>query len=400
MALKAYKYRLYPSDDQKVLLAKHFGCVRWVYNYCLNLKSEIYQKEEKSVSCFDLIKWIKELKDYEPTIWLKEVNSQSLQSAIRNLDMAFTGFFKKKAKYPRFKSKKNKQSFSCPQSCSVDFEKGRFYCPKFKEGIKAVFHRPFEGEVKTCTVSKTPTNKYFVSILVEDGKSNKEQSKPKKEKCLGIDLGLTHYLTDSEGNKVENPRHLNKKLKRLKKENRKHSKTEKGSNNREKQRIKLARQHEKVVNARKDFLHKLSHEIAEKQGYNCVAMETLDIQGMMKGNKKLARHIADASWFTFQEFLEYKLRDRGKTLLKIGQFEPSSKMCDCGEINRDLTLNHRKWTCSSCGTTHDRDVLAARNIKKFAFLKQNTNFLGKDTPEFTPAEIGVARSLKQEAPAL
>lgn len=399
--MKTMKYRIYPTKSQEELLAKHFGCVRWVYNHCLNLKTEIYQKEEKSVSAFELINYTTTLKKEKETKWLKEVNSQALQMSIKNLDTAFTNFFKKRSKYPKFKSKHKKQSFSCPQHCKVDFELNKVFIPKFKEGIKAVLHRPFEGKVKTCTISKAPTGKYFISVLIDDGKDQPELEEPKKEKCLGLDLGLSHYVIDSEGNKVDNPKHLNKKLKRLKKQQRKLSKRIKGSNNRNKQRKKVAVLHEKVTNARKDFLHKLSHEIAENQSCNCVAMETLNIQGMMK-NHKLSKSINDAAWFTFQTLLEYKLNDRGKSLIKIGQFQPSSKLCSCDYKNKELTLRDRDWTCPKCGKKHDRDVLAANNIKKFAFLEQNTKFVGKELAEFTPVEMRgysdkQCSSLKQEA---
>ena len=398
--MKAYKYRLYPTKSQEELLAKHFGCSRFVYNLGLEMKNEHYQKEEKHLGWVDVVNRITKLKKEEETKWLKEVNSQSLQMSIRNLDAAFVGFFKKRAKFPRFKSRKNKQSFQCPQHCNVDFKNGKFFLPKFREGIKAIFHREFKGETGTCTVSKTPTGKYFVSITVKDGKEEPKKETPEKEKCLGIDLGIKDYLVDSNGERVENPRHLQKKLRKLRKEQRTLSRRKKGGNNRDKQRVKVARVHEKVTNTRNDFLHKLTHELAEKQGYNCVAMETLNIQGMMK-NHRLARHIGDAAWGTFERFLEYKLNDRGKTLLKIGQFEPSSKLCECGHKNTDLKLSQREWECSHCGTVNDRDYLAARNIKRFAFIDKNLHSkLGQDMSEFTLGEIDVGRSLSQEAPML
>lgn len=398
--MKAMKYRIYPTKSQEELLAKHFGGARWIYNHCLKLKTEIYQKEEKGISAYDLINRLTTLKKQEETKWLKEVNSQSLQASIKNLDIAFTNFFKKRSKYPKFKSKKNKQSFSCPQHCKVDFESGRTYIPKFKEGIKTVFHRKFEGKVKTCTISKTPTGKYYISILVDDGKGQPQLQEPVKEKCLGLDLGISHYVIGSDGSKVENPKHLKKRIKKLKKAQRKLSKRVKGSNNRNKQRKLVAVLHEKVTNSRKDFLHKLSHEIAENQSYNCVAMETLNIRGMMK-NRKLAESITDAGWYMFQTFLEYKLNDRGKQLIKIGQFQPSSKLCSCGYRNKELKLKDREWTCPKCNKTHDRDILAANNIKKFAFLEQNTKFVGKGLSEFTPVEMRgysdkQCSSLKQE----
>lgn len=395
--LKAYKYRIYPTAAQEVLLAKHFGCVRWVYNYGLAKKTEVYQREKRGLSYFDLAEDLTGLKKAGETEWLSEVNSQSLQQSLKHLDAAFTGFFRKKSNYPRFKGKHDKQSFSCPQGCWADFEGNRVFIPKFREGIRAILHRKFEGRIKTCFVSRTKTGRYFISMLVEDGAELPEVESATNEKCLGIDLGLSHYLTTSEGEKVANPRHLKKKLKKLRRESRRLSRR-KGEKNRAKQRRRVAKTHEKVANTRRDFLHKLSHSIAENQDYNCVAMETLDIQGMMKG--RLARQIGDAGWFMFQTFLEYKLRERGKTLLKIGRFEPSSKLCFCGHRNDKLTLSDREWVCPVCGQKHDRDILAANNIRNFAFLEHNSQFVRKELAEFTPVETCVSGSVKQEAPML
>lgn len=385
--LKAYRHRLYPTKEQEVLLAKHFGCVRFVYNKALELKTQKYQNEKESLSRFQLSKLITDSKKEEETKWLNEVNSQALQSAFLHLDTAFVKFFKKEAGYPKFKSKSNHQSFSCPQHCRIDFESSRFFCPKFKDGIKCVFDRKFEGDIRTCTVSKTSSGKYFVSILVRNNVEIPKPSEPEFDKCLGIDLGIKDFATFSDGTKIENPKFLNKKLKKLKRVSRQHSKKKKGSKNREKSRKKLAIQHEKVVNCRKDFQHKLSTKIADNQGFNCVAMETLNIKGMIK-NRKLDRHIGDTAWYQFKTFLKYKLEQRGKTLLEIGQFEPSSKMCSCGKINNELTLKDRFWSCS-CGASHDRDILAANNIKTFAFI-------GRGTPESTPLETCVSGSLKEE----
>lgn len=373
---KAYKYRLYPTKSQKILLEKHFGAVRYIYNKGLALKIEAYQKDKSKISRYDLQKQVVEMKNSDCS-WLREVNAQSLQFALFNLDNAFGKFFKKQANFPRFKSKKNNQSFSCPQQNKVNFDKYKFYCPKFKEGIKTVFSRRFEGKIKTCAISRTSTNKYFVSILVDEQNLEIKKVEPKENKCLGIDLGVSSFATFSDGEKIENPRFLSKKLKKLRKLSKSHSKKKKGSKNREKSRKKLAILHEKITNCRKDFQHKLSKEIADNQSYNCVAMETLNIQGMIK-NKRLARHIQDCSWYQFKTMLKYKLERNGKQILEIGRFQPSSKICSCGEINNELSLKDRIWTCGKCSTTHDRDILAANNIVKFAFL---TNHLGKGSPD-------------------
>lgn len=377
MMFKAYKYRLYPTKSQKVLLEKHFGAVRYIYNKGLATKIESYQKDKSKISRYDLQKQVVEMKNSD-CAWLKEVNAQSLQFALFNLDNAFAKFFKKKAAFPRFKSKKNNQSFSCPQQNRVNFDKSKFYTTKFKEGIKTIFSREFNGKIKTCTISRTATNKYFVSILVDESTPEVKPVEPTEDKCLGIDLGISSFATFSNGEKVENPRFLSKKLKKLRKLSKSHSKKKKGSKNREKSRKKLAVLHEKVTNCRKDFQHKLSREIADNQGYNCVAIETLGIQGMIK-NKRLARHIQDCSWYQFKTILKYKLERNGKQMLEIGRFQPSSKICSCGEINNELSLKDRIWTCSKCNVTHDRDILAAKNIGKFAFLDKN--YLGKGSPD-------------------
>lgn len=384
----AYKYRLYPTKEQKVLLAKHFGCTRWIYNKCLALKTESYQIDKKNLSRFAIQSLFTKWKDKEETKWLKEVNSQSLQVALLHLDIAFTNFFKKKGNYPKFKGKSNDQSFSFPQGGAVDFSKNRFYCPKFREGIKCIFSRQFTGKIKTCTISQTPSGKYFVSILVDSSFEKPNQLPIEEDKILGIDLGIKDFATFSNGTKCPNSRFLNKKLKQLKRASKNHSRKSKGSKNKNKSRKKLAIIHEKVANCRKDFQHKLSYQIAENQSYTSVAVETLNINGMLK-NRRLARHISDAAWFQFKTFLKYKLERRGKRLLEIGTFEPSSKKCSCGEINKELSLNDRIWTCKKCGTTHDRDILAARNIKTFAFI-------GKGNPKFKSVEKPVRVSVKQK----
>ena len=396
--MKAYKYRLYPNQDQEVLLAKHFGVCRYIYNRGLDIRSESYKDSKKSVNMFQISKMVTEWK--KELTWLKEVNSQSIQSSLRNLDVAFTNFFKKKSKYPNFKSKHHKQSFSCPQNCDVDFKTGKFFCPKFKNGIKCVFHKKFQGKIKTCTISKTKTGKYYVSILVEVESQKTEKIKPTLDKNLGIDLGIKDFATFSDGTKIKNPKHLKWKLKSLRRQQRKLSRKKKGSNNRNKQRIKVARIHEKVSNARLDFLHKLSHSIAENQSYTSVSMEKLNIQQMVK-NKYLSRNIMDCGWYLFQTLLEYKLDDRGKSLMLIGQYEPSSKKCNkCSTLNNKLKLRDRIWTCKNCGSVHDRDLNAAINIKNLAFAENDTKSqIGKELPESTLLETNNSWSLKEEAPS-
>lgn len=397
--LKAYKYRLYPTEEQKILLAKTFGCCRYIYNWGLAFKTGLYKAKKKGISVFDLMKEMKKLKEYEETKWLKEVNSQALQESLCNLDNAFTRFFRYKKGFPRFKSKSNKQSFTNTQNTKVLGDK--LYIPKFKKGIDIVLHRKLEGKIKSSTVTKTPTNKYFVSILTEDNKETPKTKQLKENRTLGIDLGLTNYLTDSNSKIVENPRHLKKKLHALKRAQKSLSRKQKNSHNQEKQKLRVARLYEKVTNSRKDFLHKLTRKLVENQNYDSIAMENLDVVGLLqKGKKnKLSRHISDASWGQFRNLLEYKCRWYGKNLLFIGRFEPSSKLCTCGNL-ANLTLKDREWTCSKCGETHNRDKLAAQNIKHFAFCKQNTKNIGQELSKFKLVENGVSCSLKQETATL
>lgn len=403
MIYNAYKYRIYPTKSQEVLLAKTFGCCRFVYNRALAVKTTLYEKEKKGISIFQLTNEMAKWKDNEETKWLKDVNSQALQMSLRFLDVAYTNFFKKRASFPKFKSKHdNNQSFCNPQNTTIEWDSNKIHIPKFREGIKAVLHRKFEGKIKSSTVSKTPSGKYFISILVELDKDNPELQKPNEDKTLGIDLGIRNFATFSDGIVIENPKHLKKRLKQLKKQQRKLSRKKKGSNNRNKQRIKVAKIHEKVSNCRKDFLHKLTHEIAEKQGYTSIAIEDLSVKDMIeKGKKnKLSKHIADAGWGFFRQFLTYKCERNGKNLLIIGRFEPSSKLCLCGYLNNNLALKDREWDCPECKKHHKRDELAAKNIKRFAFCKQNTNkknLIPQELRKSTPLDRNVCSGLKKEA---
>lgn len=393
MILRAYKYRAYPTKEQEVLLAKHFGCSRWVYNYALDKKIKTYQTTKESLSRFTIQKDLPELKKAEETKWLKEVNSQSLQASLENLDKAFTKFFRDKKGFPKFKSKhNNRQSFSVPQNGIVDFETSTISLPKFKNPIKCKLHRRFEGNSKTVTISKTPTGKYFVSVLVEVNEDIPKSKPIDENKAVGIDLGIKTFAVLSNGEEIQNPKHLRSALKRLKKQQRRVSKKVKGSNNRKKAVKKLAILHEKVSNKRNDFLHKVTAKLVSENDTIC--LETLSASNMMK-NHKLAQALSDISIGKFNEILEYKAKWNGVNILRIGRFQPSSKMCSCGEINKELKLSDRVWTCKACGVTHDRDELAANNIKKFAFinLKNTAGIVGFQAC----GDEGLPLSEKQEA---
>jgi putative transposase len=353
--LKGMKYRLYPTSSQKELIAKHIGSSRFIYNLALETKTTAYLGSKHNFSPFDLIKQLPELK--KECNWLKEVNSQSLQQAIQNMDIAFKKFFKG-AGFPKFKSKhRGKQSFSIPQNVIV--ENDLLIIPKFKEGIKIVLHRPIKGTIKSATISRTPTGKYFVSILVDTNTTMPVKAKIKEDTTVGIDLGIKDFAITSEGEIFENPKHLRKAQSKLKYVQRKYSK-HKGK--RTKQRLALL--HEKVVNKRKDFLHKVSTKLIREN--QTIALEKLAVSNMVK-NHNLAQAINDVSWSTFVTMLEYKADWYGKNILKIGRFAPSSKTCSCcGYINKELTLKDRSWTCPKCNSVLDRDVNAACNIKSFA----------------------------------
>jgi putative transposase len=392
MIYKAYRFRLYPNKEQQVLLAKHFGATRWIYNYALSKKTSSYQKDKTNLSRFDIQKDIPLLKSKEETQWLKEINSQSLQASLENMDSAYKKFFKEKKGFPRFKSKQdNRQSFSIPQSTKVYFESNQIEIPKFKTFIKARLHRKFEGKIKSSTITKTPTNKYFISILVEVDAEIPNKKPIVESKAIGIDLGIKTFATLSNGIEIENPKHLRKAMCRLKKAQRKLSRKKKGSNNRDKQRMIVAKMHEKVSNKRNDFLHKTTHYLVSN--YDTICLETLKASNMMR-NHKLAQALSDISIGQFNEYIEYKAEWMGVNIKRIGQFQPSSKICSCGVINTKLKLSDRVWTCESCGTKHSRDLLASQNIKRFA-LNKNTD----GTSEFKACgDESLDLSVKQEAP--
>lgn len=367
MMLKAYKFRLYPTTEQKTMIAKHIGSCRFVFNWALELKIKSYQEEGKSFSRYDINKMIPELKKEHE--WLKESNSQSLQAMTKNVENAFTKFFREKAGFPNFKSKKNPvQSFEIPQHYIVDFDQNIIKLPKIGE-IKAVLHRNFEGKLRTATVSRTSTGKYFISILVDDEKDLPEKQTFTENNTVGVDVGIKDFAVLSNGEKIDNPKYLKNSLQRLKVVQKQLSKKVKGSNNRKKAIKRLAKIHEKVTNQRTDFQHKVSSRlISENQA---IAFETLKVENMVQ-NHCLAQAISDASWSSFITKMEYKAEWYGKTILRIGQFEPSTKLCNvCGYHNKDITLKIREWVCPKCKTEHDRDINAAINIKKFALQDQN-----------------------------
>lgn len=365
--IKGYKYRIYPTKVQKQLINQMIGNARFIYNWALQKRIEAYQKDKTSLSAFDIIQCLPKLKKQKEFEWLGISNAQSLQLSVINMEKAFTKFFKQKTGFPKFKQKKNKQTVSFPQNTKINFEINKVQIVKIG-WIRVEIDRQFIGKVKTTTISKTPTNKYFISLLVESDVSIPKQKSIKSKTAIGIDTGIKTFATLSNGTKIENPKYLEQTLIHLKFLHRQVSKKVKGSNNRRKAILRLATCYEYTTNQREDFLHKLTTEIANQ--YDTVIVENLNIAGMLK-NHKLARSISSLGLGKFYQYLQYKLKDKGKNYIEIGRFEPSSKMCSCGKINQNLTLFDRTWTCIYCSITHDRDILAANNIKRFGLQKQN-----------------------------
>nr|DAH14297.1 MAG TPA: endonuclease [Caudoviricetes sp.] len=371
--LKTYEYRLYPNIAQEAKIQQHFGCTRYVYNKALELKISTYEKDKTNLSKYDLAKLVTQWKTQDDTLWLKEVNAQALQQSIFHLDNAYKNFFREKRGFPKFKSKHNhRQAYSLPQGIKINFDNHKIYVPKVG-WVNAKIDRTFEGIIRTCTVKQVPSGKYFISVLFEDDTQDKPLKAITRDTTIGIDLGVKDFCTLSTGEKVSNPKVLSKYLSKLAIEQQKLSRKQKGSRNREKQRVKVARVHEKISNIRKDFLHKLSTRLTNDSQISALCLETLNIKEMLQ-NRALARSISDVSWYSFVQMLEYKAKRNGVNILRIGQYEPSSKLCTCGYINHGLKLSDRVWTCPKCGATHDRDILASNNIKDIALSNTNLDY--------------------------
>jgi len=368
-----YKFRLEPTDDQKILLNKHFGSVRWTYNYFLNQRKDEYLNNKKSLNYYDQAKELTQLKKQEDKKWLKEINSQTLQFSLNCLDTAYDGFFKKRTQFPKFKSRKSKNSFTIPQFVSV--KKDKLIIPKFRKGIEMIMERKIKGAIKHCSISKTTTGKYFVSILTE------QEHIPlnKTGLSVGIDLGLKDFLVLSNGTKIKNHRFLKHYERILKLNQQSLSRKTSKSVRYEKQRIKVAIIYEKITNSRMDLIHKTTSALIKQ--FDTIYLEDLNIKGMShrckaKQNENgkylpngqsaksgLNKSILDVAWGTFIDVLEYKALWNDKSVIHIDRFFPSSKTCSkCGWINNNLTLKDRTWICPKCGEKHDRDFNAATNI--------------------------------------
>lgn len=367
--LKSYKYRIYPNKQQIEQIQKTLGCCRFVYNKTLNYRKDLYEKEKKSMSKFDCNNYCNRVlkKEYE---WLKEVDKWALTNSIYNMDSAYQNFLKEHAGYPKFKSKKdNKKSYKtnfCNNNLEVSFENNKIKLPKLK-WIKAKISRNFNGKIKSATISQVPSGKYFVSILVETEHISIETT----GNIIGIDLGIKDLLITSDGEKFDNIRMTKKYEDKLSKEQRKLSHKVKGSNNWNKQRIKVARTHEKIHNTRLDNLHKISHKLINEN--QVVVSEDLAVSNMVK-NHHLAKAIYDCGWYELTRQLQYKADWNNRQYIKIGRFTKSSQPCSmCGCINeKTKDLSVREWACPECGTVHDRDINAAKNILKEGLKILNT----------------------------
>ena len=359
----AYKYRIYPNTEQKEFFAKCFGCVRFFYNKSLSEMNDIYEATGK----YKNITPASYKEDYS---FLKEADSLALSNAQLNRNTAFKSFFSHKSGFPKYKSKRNDQSYTTNnQKGSVKISDNHRYItiPKCQR-IRIKMHRLFEGIIKSITVSRTTDNKYYISLLVE---TEIEPLEPTK-KMIGLDLGIKDLIVDSNGKKYKNHKYLTKSQTKLAKEQRKLSKMVKGSNNRNKQRIKIARLHKKIQNQRNDYLHKLSKKIIDEN--QVIALEDLKVIDMEHKNK-LARNINDASWSRLVSMLTYKANWYGRTVVKVPSNYPSSQLCSICSYKNSITkdLGIRKWTCPKCGSIHDRDINAAKNI-----LSKGIEILTKD----------------------
>ncbi len=351
--IKAFKYRFYPTPQQTELLAKTFGCVRYVWNQILEWRSKEYQLNAKKINYTKTSAKLTEIKKEHE--WLNEVSSIALQQTLRNQDLAFSKFFRKETKYPNFKKRRGRQSFRLMNN-GFTIKDGKVIIAKSKEPLNIVWSRPLLGEPSSITISKDGANRYFISFCSE------VEIEPLLHihKTVGIDLGLTDFAITSDGEKFKPLKSFLKYQKLLKKLQRQLAKKVKGSNRRNKAKVKIAKVHNRIADSRKDFLHKLSSKLINEN--QVISLEDLNVKGMVK-NHKLAKGILDAGWSEFVRQLKYKAEWYGRTISQISPWFPSSKLCsDCGFKVEKMPLNIRKWQCANCGETHDRDINAAINI--------------------------------------
>ena len=380
--IETYKFRIYPTKEQEVLLQKHFGCSRFIYNWALEFNKKLYASEQKYKNSISLCSSGEIVKLKSENIWLKEVNSQSLIASIGHLDKAFNMFFRGNTGFPKFKSKATTaKSFEIPQHFGIDFKDSSIQIPKFckKNKIRCKISRRVNmknfQKFGTATISQNSSGQYFISFIVHRNEEMKQQISDEmitKENSLGFDFGLKHFLTLSDGRTVDSPEYFKSILDKLAKEQRKLSKKQKESKNKEKQRIKVAKVYQKISNQRSNFLHQLSSRLVKESQFDCFCFEDLNLNGM----KKLwGRKVSDLSYHAFQQMMLYKAAKLGKVCCKIGRFEPSSQICNkCGHQQK-MPLDVRTYVCPECGMSINRDINAAINIRNFALrnILKNTD---------------------------
>lgn len=389
-----YRFRLYPTKEQERFLRQEIGNARFVYNRLLAIAKEGYEKKQKKWSYYEYKKLLPKLKvEYE---FLKLSNSQSLQEAVKHLNESFKRFFKGLSSFPKFKKKKRINAISIPQHFSI--VGNRVKIPKLKTKLKFKKHRDIKGVVKSISIAMTPSGKFYLNVLTQRDIA----PLPKKDKAIAIDMGLSDFITTSDNQAIKNPKHFKKLERRLKLCQRKLSRKQKDSNNFKKYAKKVAKLHEKITNAKNDFLHKLSRQLIDEN--QVIVVENLNIKGLIK-NKKLSKYIHQASWNKFLSMLEYKAKWYGRELIKVDRFFASSKICSvCGHKLERLPLSKREWICPECNTHHQRDYNAALNL-----LKEGLKIVGLERPESMPVEVALAGAyfnnmhshlpMKQEAPA-
>lgn len=365
--LKAYKYRMYPTEEQEAIFAQFFGAKRWIFNHFLHENKQRFMNKEKHLSHYDCNNNITDLKKQDDTNWLRQIDDWVLKNATEDLNTAFTNFFTSvkgkrkgpKISSPKFKSRSNQQSYRT-RGFKIDLEANMIKLPKIKSLIKIEAHREFVGKTKSATISKTPSGKYFVSILVEQ--EPQILSTTKQE--VGIDLGLKDLMVLSNGIKFQHPEaQLTKAKLALKEQQCILSRKTKGSKNRNKQRIKVARCYEQVTNIKNWYYHNISRYLVNN--FDAIYMENLNVKGMLQ-NRCMSRKIHETAWSSLVSMINYKSAAAGRTFYQIGRFVPSSKTCSsCGYKLDNLDLGTRSWSCPSCETSHDRDLNAAINIKNF-----------------------------------
>lgn len=354
---RAYRFRCYPTPEQEVILARTFGCARFAYNHMLRLRTDAWFQRQERIGYHETSAALTALKKQPEFVWLNEVSSVPVQQALRHLQTAFANFFAKRTKYPSFKRKDGPQSAEYTTS-AFKWDGKTLKLAKMDAPLAIRFSRtiPRAAKVTTVTVSKDAAGRYFVSMLCDDTVS----AKPDAAGKVGIDLGLTHFAILSTGEKIAAPNTFRRHEAKLAKLQRRLAKKQKGSARRVKAKRKVARLHAKVADARRDFLHKLSTRLINEN--QVIAIESLAVSNMQK-NRCLAKSISDASWSEFVRQLKYKAQWYGRTLIGIDRWYPSSKRCsDCGHTVSKLSLSVREWVCPECGTIHDRDINAARNV--------------------------------------